>query len=102
VSLAQICSNDGCFVLREVLVPDPPLSAGATDVDGRGRDPFVRELLRRATAKLATTSEAQPARAQRLWTVSGVPVLTRDEVVAAGTVVVGVGATEKFRASATL
>ena len=89
-------------MLREVLVPDPPLAAGATDVDGRGRDPFVRELLRRASAKLATAPESQSARAQRLWTLGGVPVLTRDEAIAAGTVVVGVGVAEKFRASATL
>ena len=94
--------NDEARVLREILVPDPEDAESGDVTDSRGRDAFVRELLRMAPDVLGGAVAAAGQRAQRLWTLNGTPVLTRNDAVQAGTIVVGMGATERFRPVKTL
>lgn len=89
-------------MLREILVPDPEDAVSGDVTDSRGRDSFVRELLRLVPDALGGAVAASGQRAQRLWTLNGAPVLTRNDAVLAGSVVVGMGATERFRAVKTL
>lgn len=89
-------------MLRDVLVPDPEDIESGDATDSRGRDSFVRELLRLAPDALGGAVATSGQRAQRLWTLDGTPVLTRNDAVMAATVVVGMGATERFRAGRAL
>ena len=98
----QACLNGEARMLREILVPDPEDTFSGDVTDSRGRDSFVRELLRLAPDALGGAVAASGQRAQRLWTLNGAPVLTRNDAVLAGSVVVGMGATERFRAVKTL
>lgn len=100
----KVCANDGAFMLHDTLVPDPEDAGGDDDVfDSHGRDSFVCTLLGLASSTLWPAPPGGHAtRAERLWNLAGVPVLTRAEAIAAGTLVVSCSAVESFKKAATL